>query len=74
MEVCSECGGKVKIIVSIKEPLLSVPALTALVHNRQGWRKCSFCMEKKLSLHVIDQILSHLDLIDDVIPLIFQLP
>ena len=44
IEVCSECGGKVKIIASIKDPL------------------------------VIDQILTHLGLIDDVIPPAFQLP
>ena len=44
IEVCSECGGKVKIIASIKDPL------------------------------VIDQILSHLNLIDDIIPPAFQLP
>ncbi|NRB38923.1 MAG: hypothetical protein HRU20_10730 [Pseudomonadales bacterium] len=43
-EVCRKCGGKVKIIASIKDPL------------------------------VIVNILAHLDLIDDVIPSIFQLP
>lgn len=42
--ICSECGGKVKIIASIKDPL------------------------------VIDHILTHLDLNDNVIPPAFQLP
>ncbi|NRB38645.1 MAG: hypothetical protein HRU20_09290 [Pseudomonadales bacterium] len=62
--MCSECGGKVKIIACIKDPLVTVPAPpappapTALVQ----------------SLYVIDKILTHLDLLDDIIPPAFQLP
>ena len=44
IEVCTQCGGKVKIIASIKDPL------------------------------VIDKILTHLGLNEDIIPPAFQLP